>query len=192
MWNSLQPHGLYTPWTSPGQNIGMGSLSVLQGIFPTQGSNPGLPHCRQILYQLSHKGSPRILEWVAYLFPSRSSRPRNQTQVSCVVGGFFTNWSYQGSLRVILLVWNIQERQVHWDRKEINSESPPLLPIGQSYICKQKDAVLIIVFFIFLNTQSDSQKKHFHPFANIFLKIINLWWFLNHKSMIFKFHLHSI
>ena len=35
-------------------------------IFPTQGSNPGLPHCRQILYQLSHKGSPRILEWVAY------------------------------------------------------------------------------------------------------------------------------
>ena len=40
-------------------------LSLLQGIFPTQVSNPGLPHCRQILYQLSHKGSPRILEWVA-------------------------------------------------------------------------------------------------------------------------------
>ena len=47
---------------------GMGSLSLLQGIFPTQGSNPGLPHCRQILYQLSHKGSPRMLEWVAYPF----------------------------------------------------------------------------------------------------------------------------
>ena len=47
--------------------------------FPTQGSNPGLPHCRQILYQLSHKGSPRILEWVAYHFSSGSSRPRNQT-----------------------------------------------------------------------------------------------------------------
>ena len=45
-----------------GQNTGGGSLSLLQGIFPTQGSNPGLPHCRQILYQLSHKGSPRILE----------------------------------------------------------------------------------------------------------------------------------
>ena len=41
----------------------MGSLSLLQGIFPTQGLNPGLPHCRQILHQLSHKGSPRILEW---------------------------------------------------------------------------------------------------------------------------------
>ena len=46
----------------------MSSLSLLQGIFPTQGSNPGLPHCRRILYQLSHKRSPRILEWVAYPF----------------------------------------------------------------------------------------------------------------------------
>ena len=60
-----------------GQNTGVGSLSLLQGIFPTQGSNPGLPHCRQILYQLSHKGSPRILESVAYPFSSRSSQPRN-------------------------------------------------------------------------------------------------------------------
>ena len=54
------------PWNSPGQNTGMGSLSLLQGIFPTQGSNPGLSHCRQILYQLSHKGSPRILKWAVY------------------------------------------------------------------------------------------------------------------------------
>ena len=56
--NSLQPHGLYSPWNSPGQNTRVGSLSLLQGIFPTQGSNPGLPHCRQSLYQLSHMGSP--------------------------------------------------------------------------------------------------------------------------------------
>ena len=70
MYNSLQPHGLYSPWYSPGQNTGVGSLSLLQGIFPTQGSNPGLPHCRQILYQLSHKGSPRILEWVDYPTPA--------------------------------------------------------------------------------------------------------------------------
>ena len=63
-----------------------GSLSLLQRIFPTQGSNPGLPHCRQILYRLSHKGSPRILECVAYPFSSRSSRPRNQTQGQ-------TNWA---------------------------------------------------------------------------------------------------
>ena len=46
------------PWNSPGQNTGVGSLSLLQGIFPTQGSNPGLLRCKQILYQLSHKGSP--------------------------------------------------------------------------------------------------------------------------------------
>ena len=56
----LRPHGLYSPWNSPGQNTGVGSL--LQGIFPTQGSNLGLPYCRRILYQMSHKGSPRILE----------------------------------------------------------------------------------------------------------------------------------
>ena len=58
---SSQPHGLYSPWNSPGQNSGVGSLRRLQGIFPTQGMNPGLPHCRQILYQLSHRGSPTLL-----------------------------------------------------------------------------------------------------------------------------------
>jgi len=45
-----------SPWNSPGQNTGVGSLSLLQGIFPTQGLNPGLTHCRQILYQLNHNG----------------------------------------------------------------------------------------------------------------------------------------
>ena len=70
-------HGIYIPWNSPGQNTGVGSLSLLQEIFPTQGLNPGLLHCRQILYQLSHKGSPRILEWVACPFSRESSQPRN-------------------------------------------------------------------------------------------------------------------
>ena len=67
--DSLRTRGLYSPWNSPGYNTREGSLSLLQGIFPSQGSNPGLPHCRQILSQLSHKGSPRILEWVAYPSP---------------------------------------------------------------------------------------------------------------------------
>ena len=57
--NPLRPHELYSPWNSPGQNTGVGSFSLLQGIFPTQGLNPGLPHCRQILYQLSYQGSPK-------------------------------------------------------------------------------------------------------------------------------------
>ena len=91
--DSLRPHGLYSPWNSLGQNTGVGSLSLLQGIFPTQGSNPGLPQCRQILYQLSHQGSPGILEWVAYPFSSGSSSPRNWTRVACIAGRFFTSWA---------------------------------------------------------------------------------------------------
>ena len=96
--NSLRPHELYSPWNSPGQTTGVGSLSLLQGIFPTQGSNPGLPHCRQILQQLNHKGSPRRLEWVAYPFSSGSSQPRNWTGVSCIAGGVFTNWVIREAL----------------------------------------------------------------------------------------------
>ena len=92
---SLPPHGLYSSWNSPGQNTGVGSLSLLQGIFPAQGLNPGLLHCRftadlqRILCQMSHKRSPRILEWVAYPFSNGSSWPR----VSCTAGRFFTNWA---------------------------------------------------------------------------------------------------
>ena len=60
--DSLQPHGLYSPWNSPGQNTGVGSCSLFQGISPTQGRlNPGLPHCRQILYQLSYMLTDLIL-----------------------------------------------------------------------------------------------------------------------------------
>ena len=97
-WKSLSHVRLcdpmdYSPWNSPGQNTRVGSRSLLQGIFPTQGLNPGLPHCRRILHQLSHQGSPRILEWVAYPFSNGSSQPRNWTRVSCIAGGFFTNWA---------------------------------------------------------------------------------------------------
>ena len=97
--DSMWPHGLYSPWNSLGQNTGVGSRSLLQEIFPTQGSNPGLPHCRQILYQLSHKKSPRTLEWVAYPFSSWSSWPRNGTGVSCIAGGFFTSWTVRKANR---------------------------------------------------------------------------------------------
>ena len=98
--NSLQPHGLYSPWNSPGQNTGVGSLSHLQGIFPTQGLNPGLPDCGQILYQLSHKESPRILEWVDSLFSRRSSPSRNQPRVSCITNWFFTNWAIREANKI--------------------------------------------------------------------------------------------
>ena len=59
---TLWPHGLYSTWNYPGQNTGVGSLSLLQRIFPTQGSNPGLQYCRPILYQPSDKGSLSLLQ----------------------------------------------------------------------------------------------------------------------------------
>ena len=77
---------LKSPCNSPGQNTGLGS-------------NPGLPHCRWILYQLSHQGSPRILEWVPYPFSSASSQHRNQTGVSCIAGGFCTSWAAREALQ---------------------------------------------------------------------------------------------
>ena len=100
--NSLQPHGLYSPWDSPSQHTGVGRLFLLQGIFPTQGLNPGLPHCRWILYELSRKGSPRILEWLAYPFSSGSSQPRSWTWVSCIAGRFFTIWALREALFIEL------------------------------------------------------------------------------------------
>ena len=66
MSDSSRPQGLYSPRNSPGQNTGVGSCSLLQGIFPIQGSNPGLPHCRQILYHLSC--SSVEIEWVQFHF----------------------------------------------------------------------------------------------------------------------------
>ena len=96
--DSLQPHG---------QNIGVRTFSLLQGIFPTQGLNPGLPYWRRILYQLSHRESPRILERVAYPFSRGSSQPRNWTGVSCIAYRFFNNW-------VIREAWVTREIQGKW------------------------------------------------------------------------------
>ena len=62
---------------SPGKDTGVDCHALFQGIFPTQGLNPGLRHCRQILYRLSQQGSQRILEWVAYSFSRRTSQPKN-------------------------------------------------------------------------------------------------------------------
>jgi len=139
MSNSLQPHELYSPWNSPRQNTGVGSLSLLQGIFPTQGSNPGLPHCRRILYQLSYKGSPRILEWAAYPFSSGSSQPWNGTGVSCIAGRFFT--SYQGSQ------YNSNSLYLLIPRLPIFPSSTPL-PLGnhKSVLCIWVRSCFIDVF----------------------------------------------
>ena len=69
MFNSLRPHGLQPArFLCQGKNTRVGCHALLQGIFPTLGLNPGLLHCRWILSRLSHQGSSRILEWVAYPF----------------------------------------------------------------------------------------------------------------------------
>ena len=110
MSDSLWPHGLYRPWNSPDQNTGVGHCSLLQGIFPAQGSNPGLPHCRQILSQLSHKGSPFICYhsvtrqaplsvgfsrqeyWSGLPFPPPGDLPNPgiEPMSPALAGGFFT------------------------------------------------------------------------------------------------------
>ena len=94
--DSLRPHELLParhlcPWGFSRQESWMGCHALLQGIFPTQGLNSGLLHCRRILYCPSYQKSPRILEWVAYPFSRVSSRPKNGTRVSCIAGRFFTN-----------------------------------------------------------------------------------------------------
>ena len=67
------------------------AMASFRGSYQAKRINPGLPLCRQILYHLSHKGSPRMLECVAYPFSRGSSQPRNRTGVSCIAGRFFTS-----------------------------------------------------------------------------------------------------
>ena len=102
MSDTLRPSGLYSPWNSSGQNT---------EIFPTRGSNPSLPHGRQILYQLSHKGSPRMLEWVGHPFSRGSPRLRNQTRASCITGGFLT----ESSVKPILLSYSSVDQKPNTD-----------------------------------------------------------------------------
>ena len=86
------PPGSSVHEDSPGKSTGVGCHALFQGILPTQGLNPGLPHCRRVLYHLSHLGGPWILEWVAYPFSRGFSWPRDWNGVSCIAGGFFINW----------------------------------------------------------------------------------------------------
>ena len=82
--DSLRPHGQYSPWNSPGQNTGVGSLSLLQGIFRAWGSNPGFPHCRWILYQLSHDGSKVRCYKEQYCIGTWNARSMNQGKLEVV------------------------------------------------------------------------------------------------------------
>ena len=82
MSDSLWPRGLYNMWHSSDHNTGVGRLSLLQGIFSTQGSNPGLPYCRQIFYQLSHQGSPLTPSSLSNKESARNARDQSSIPVS--------------------------------------------------------------------------------------------------------------
>ena len=91
LWNPMgcSPPGSFVQGDFPGKNTRVGCHALLQGIFPTQESNPDLPHCRRILYHLIYQRSPRILKGVAYPFSRGTSWPKDRTRVSCIAGGFF-------------------------------------------------------------------------------------------------------
>ena len=84
------------------------SLSLLQGIFPTRGLKPGLRHCRWILDQLTHQGSPSILKWVASPFSRGSSWPGSWTGVSCITGRFFTSWTTREAPKISAAAKSLQ------------------------------------------------------------------------------------
>ena len=120
MSNSLRPYGLNSPprllcpWNFPCKNTGVGSHSFLQGIFPTQGSNPALLHCRQILYHQSHQGSPWILEWVAYPFSRGIFLTKESNWGLLHWRRILNQLSYQGSAKLINWVCMLSCSVILW------------------------------------------------------------------------------
>ena len=125
----------------PTKNTGVGCHALLQEIFPTQGPNPSLLHCRRIRYHLSHQGSPsQLLEWVVYPFSRGSSQHRNWTGISCIAGGFFTSWATREVLMCIEVCVKVCSKM---------SNSPLSHNPSNSYHSPQSIAPLI-TFSIFL------------------------------------------
>ena len=122
-----EPAKLLCPWDFPSKNSGVGCHFLLQEIFSTQGSSP---HLLQLLHwqvdslPLSHLGSPRIWEWVAYPFSRGSSQSRNQTGVSCIAGGFFTSWATREAHYLL----EFAQILVHWVGNDIQPSHPFLPP----------------------------------------------------------------
>ena len=97
--DSLRPHGLYSPWNSLGQNTGAGSLSLLQGIFPTQAIEPRSPALQADSLPAESQGKPKNTGVGSLsLLQQVPSWPSNRTRVSCIVGRFFTSGAIQEAL----------------------------------------------------------------------------------------------
>ena len=136
------PPGVSVHGDFPGKNTGVGCYALLQGIFPTQGLIPGLQHCRQILYHLSHQGRPRILVWVDYTSSRGLSQPRNWTGVSCITGRFFTSWDTREARTKLYFLLN---------QGEAKEEMPKKSTYKHWSIFKEKKYIytVFLVFFFF-------------------------------------------
>ena len=128
---------IYSPWNSPGQNTGVGSLSLL----PNPVIEPRSSHCRQVLYQLSHQGNPRILRVGSLSLLSGSSWPRNWNGVSCTADGFFTSWATREAHNISDIVdpcntwmeWVFRgggKRTGSWTHVEVESDFLLCLSVG--------------------------------------------------------------
>ena len=122
--DSLPPHGICSPWNSPGQNTAVDSLFLFQGIFPTQGSNPGLPHCRQILYQLSYEGSQGIYDSLTIVAQKKYPMGIN------ILLNIKVDWGFRmAELVVVKMITGNQLLQRHvWNCKEF--QIPRCLPLS--------------------------------------------------------------
>ena len=164
------PHGLYiySSWNSPGQNTGVGSLSLLHGIFPTQGSKPGLPHSRWILYQLSHKGRPSVVKpltknhpvsiWLQNSLPTLLRRPpptapyfTKQKEKNGGVNSFSSIWKSsspaQRSKRFSSFVLPdsmIPPSALHWSLSHLHPQSASPASCGEFSISSPSEALAAI------------------------------------------------
>ena len=152
---SLQSHGLYSPWNSPGQNTGVGSHSLLQGIFPIQGSNWSLPHCRQILYNVVLVSTVQQSERAIHInisphfgisFPFRSLQSTKQSSLCYTLGSTI----YVVSLLCVCVhVHTYTHTHTHTYMSVLISQFIPLLPssldshIFAFYVCFSFSAVQI-------------------------------------------------
>ena len=140
VFNSLWPHGLYSPWKSPDQNTGVGSRSRGSS---QQRLNPGLPHCSQTLHQLRHQGNPRMLEWVA--IPSLEDLPKAEIETRAPTlqvdslrqsyqgrptGGRLEHWFTSYADRLSWELFNARSFQMQ------NWSLPPATHIFPSYLPK--------------------------------------------------------
>ena len=140
---TLWTHRPYSLWNSPGQNTGAGSLFLPQGIFPTQGSNPGLRHVRQILYQVNHKGSPQL----------KINKFNYKRKFLCRIH----TWNIVNVQHLLLLNW-VQKMRHNWIQwvAKTSQAMADVEPEPRSYFSQARAC-----FFFTVRTEAVRQGKHY-------------------------------